>query len=49
MIYEIGIFSFFFILGFVVGEHKYLLFNYWTDLAKFLDIRDELTIKRLKK
>lgn len=49
MFYEIIIFIGLFLMGYVAGELKNDLFDYWNKLDNFLDYRDEKVIRRLKK
>lgn len=38
-----------FLVGFVLGEFWYHINGYWDDLERYLNVRDEIIIKKLKK
>lgn len=38
-----------FLFGYVIGEAKYYITDYWEALSGFLDRRDEVVIERLKR
>ena len=38
-----------FVCGFVLGEAKFDLMDYWGKLEEFLNLRDQRIIKQLKK